>query len=382
MVSFDFDTEINRKGTDSAKWDRYQGTDILPMWLADMDFESPPEVMAALHQRVDHGVFGYSRPSEALLDTVLSLFKDRYNWTVDPKWIVWLPGLVTGINVACRAAGRPGDGILTTVPVYPPFLSAPGLSDRTLITAPLAEGSDRWTIDFDRLERAVTPRCRLFLLCNPHNPTGRVFSRDELLQLASFCKKHDLTICSDEIHCDLILDTDRPHIPMAVLTPEISDRTITLLAPSKTYNIAGLGCSLAIISHPALRKRFKAAMEGIVPDVNLLAFTAATAAYRFGAPWLKALLGYLRKNRDIVTQAIQTMPGLSMKPVEATYLAWIDTRDANLEKPAIFFENAGVGFNNGADFGSPGFVRLNFGCTRSTLEIGLNRMARAMASIQ
>jgi cystathionine beta-lyase len=380
--AFIFDTLIDRHHTASDKWDRYRGTDILPMWLADMDFLSPPEVMAALHRRVDHGVFGYSRPSEDLIQAALAHFSARYGWTVAPEWLVWLPGLVTGLNVACRAVGEKGDAVLSHVPIYPPFLTAPRHQERTLITVPLTDGPHRWEIDFDRLEQAVTPRTRLFLLCNPHNPAGRVFTRDELTGLVSFCEKHDLVICSDEIHCDLVLDTACSHIPTATLGDDAARRTITLMAPSKTYNIAGLGCSLAIIPDVAIRKRFKAAMAGIVPDVNLLAFTAAGAAYQHGEPWRKALLAYLRKNRDVVQTAISTMPGLEMKPVEATYLAWIDTRTADLGNPSKFFEKAGVGLNNGSDFGLSGFVRLNFGCPRVTLETGLNRMARAMETIR
>lgn len=376
---FDFDTPIDRRDSASIKWDRYRKTDILPMWVADMDFQSPPEVIAALHRRVDHGIFGYPHPPETLIASTLSILKKRYDWTVDRRWLVWLPGLVTGINVACRAVGDSGDHVLTTVPVYPPFLTAPGLQQRTLSTVPLIESNTSWELDFDGLERSVTRSSRLFILCNPYNPVGRVFSRRELSQLAAFCEKHDLVICSDEIHCDLILDPDKTHLPMAHLDPEIARRTITLMAPSKTYNIAGLGCSLAIISNETLRKRFKQAMAGIVPEVNLLALYAADAAYRHGEPWRRALIHYLRDNRDRVMTAIEKMPGLRLKHIEATYLAWIDTREAGLDNPSDFFEKAGVGLNDGREFNGPGFVRLNFGCPRVTLETGLQRMAASLA---
>ena len=269
---------------------------------------------------------------------------------------------------------------MTAIPVYPPFLTAPGFNERTLTTVPLIENEENWTLDFDKLEQTVTPRTRLFLLCNPHNPVGRVFTRDEISRLVAFCEKHDLIICSDEIHCDLILDPAKTHIPTAVLNSEAADRTITLMAPSKIYNIAGLGCSFAVISNASLRERFKTAMAGLVPDVNILAFIAAEAAYRQGEPWRKAVIDYLRNNRDIVIQAVSTMPDLNIKPIESTYLAWIDTRRAGLKDPAAFFEKAGVGLNNGQDFGGPGFVRLNFGCPRATLETGLGRMAAAMAT--
>ncbi len=346
-----------------------------------MDFESPPQVIEALHRRVDHGVFGYSRPPEALKESTLAMLKTRYNWTVKPHWLVWLPGLVTGINVTCRAIGENGDNVMTTIPAYPPFLETPELHKRTLTAVPLAENPNEWAIDFDRLEQMVTPQTRLFILCSPYNPVGRVLNRQELARLVTFCEKHDLILCSDEIHCDLILDTSKTHLPTALLSPEAADRTITLMAPSKTYNIAGLGCSFAVISNATLRKRFKRAMAGIVPDVNILAFWAADAAYRHGESWRRALIAYLRENRDRVIREVKKMPGLDIKPIEATHLAWIDTRRANIEAPAAFFENAGVGLNDGWDFGTPGFVRLNFGCPRATLDIGLARMAAAMATL-
>ena len=288
------------------------------------------------------------------------------------------PGLVTGINVACRAVGDTGDGVLTTVPVYPPFLTAPGNSSRELGTVPLMEGAGGWEIDFDLLEPAITPRTRILLLCSPHNPTGRVFTRDELSTLAQICERHDLVICSDEIHCELVLDTDKEHIPMATLSPEVERRTITLMAPSKTFNIPGLGCSFAVISDEPLRRQFLRAMKGIVPHVNALGYTAALAAYRDSRDWYLAMIDYLRENRDSVERSIEAMPGLSMHHVEATYLAWIDTRQTGMKDPVKSFEEAGVGLSDGKSFGAEGFVRLNFGCPRSVLEEAFQRMRRIM----
>lgn len=351
----------------------------MPLWVADMDFRAPPAVIDALRQRVDHGVFGYTLAGEALTAAVVSHVAAAYAWTVSPEWLVWLPGLVTGLNVACRATGAPGDAVLAATPVYPPFLSAPGHAQRQLVTTPLVRTADGWTFDWAHLARAITPRARLFLLCNPHNPVGRVFRRDELAALAALCGQRDLVICSDEIHCGLPLDADKPHLPIAALGPEIAARTITLMAPSKTFNIPGLGCAFAIISDPDLRRRFRQAMAGIVPEVNTLGYTAALAAYRDGEPWRQALLAYLRGNRALVAEAIAAMPGLSMTPVEAGYLAWIDARGAGLAQPTAFFEAAGVGLSDGAAFGAPGFVRLNFGCPRPLLREALTRMARAMA---
>ena len=352
---------------------------MIPLWLADMDFRSPPAVVEALKHRCDHGVFGYTHPPMELVDTVLARLYSAGGWTVERDWIVWLPGLVTGLNVSCRAVGEDGDEVLSAVPVYQPFLSAPRNSRRTLRTVELVLRDGRWTFDFDALAKAISPRTRLFLLCSPHNPVGRLFTRDELRTVAGICERHDVFICSDEIHCDLILDEDKKHIPTATLSREAADRTITLMAPSKTFNVPGLGCSFAVISNRTLRERFRTAMAGIVPDVNAMGFTAALAAYREGGEWLQAVLAYLRENRDTVARAVAAMPGLSMTPVEATYLAWIDTRGAGIKDAATFFLGAGVGLSDGKEFGGPGFVRLNFACPRSRLTTALERMGRAMA---
>lgn len=375
----DFDTLIDRSTSASLKWDKYKGRDIIPLWVADMDFRSPQEVVQALHARVDHGVFGYTLPPETLTTAVISHLQQEYGWTIQQKWLVWLPGLVCGLNVACRAVGNAGDEVLVCTPNYPPFMSAPVLSGRSLLTVPLKREGSRWAMDLEALERAITPRTRLFLLCNPHNPVGRVWTQAELSGLADLAERHDLIICSDEIHADLVLDTEKRHLPLAMLAPEIARRTITLHAPSKTFNIPGLGCSFAVISDPALRTSFQRAMDGIVPHVNLLGYAATEAAYRFGQPWRQQLLAYLRGNRDLVLQAVADMPGLSMTPVEATYLAWIDTRSAGMDTPEKFFEQAGVGLSGGAAFGLPGFARLNFGCPRSLLAEALQRMQRALS---
>ena len=377
-MPFDFDTIIDRTGKASLKWDRYGGRDVIPLWVADMDFRSPPSVIEALHRRVEHGVFGYTLPPAELTAAVLGHLHSEYGWQVDPSWLVWLPGLVSGLNIACQAVGEEGDGVLTATPVYPPFLSAPGLSGRSLVAAPLANDDGRWVFDLDRMAQAVTPRTRLMLFCNPHNPAGRVFSRQELETIAEFSADRDMVICSDEIHAGLVLDEEKRHIPIASLDPGIARATITLMAPSKSYNLPGLGCSFAIISDDGLRRRFRGVMAGIVPHVNLLGFTAAEAAYRDGEEWRQALLAYLRLNRDLVVEAVRAMPGLATTHVEATYLSWIDTRATGLAHPANFFEAAGVGLSDGAEFGVPGFVRLNFGCPRPVLRQGLDRMRKAL----
>ena len=377
-VSFDFDAPSSGARTANEKWDKYlTGRD--PHVGGGHGFPLPPP-----SSRPCAGgwttVFGYSGAPDELVEVIIARLREDHGWSVAPEWLVWLPGLVTGLNVTCRAVGGDGDDVLTAVPVYPPFLTAPRHARRNLIPVPLALDGGRWRFDLDRLRAAVTPRSRLLLLCNPHNPVGRVFSRAELFEVAAFAERHDLVIGSDEIHCGLVLDAGKRHIPIASLSPAIAARTITLMAPSKTYNLPGLGCAFAVISNEALRRRFTRAMAGIVPHVNVLGFTAALAAYRDGGPWLAALLDYLRGNRELVLQAINALPGLSAAPVEATYLAWIDVRGSGLPHPGKFFEDAGVGLSEGRDFAGEGFLRLNFGCPRSLLRTALERMDNALRS--
>ncbi len=377
-IPFDFDAEVNRSETASLKWDRYRGRDVIPLWVADMDFRCPPAVIEAVRARADHGIFGYSLPPAELVDVVSGMLMQEYAWAVRPEWIVWLPGLVTGINVMCRAAGSDGDEVITSTPAYPPFLSAPGLSNRKLVTSPLIDKNGLYEFDFDHFQSCIGQRTRLFILCSPHNPTGRVFTGKELARIAEICMKKDLILCSDEIHCGLVLDQDKKHLPVAALGADIAARTVTLMAPSKTFNIPGLGCSFAVIADKGMKKAFLKVMEGIVPHVNVFGYTACLAAYRDCRDWHLELLDYLRENRGIVARRVQGMEGLSMNHVEATYLAWIKVERKDLDDPAGFFEEAGVGLSDGAYFGSPGFVRLNFGCPSSLLNEALDRMERAL----
>ncbi len=370
----DFDEVVDRRDTASDKWDCYAGRDVIPMWVADMDFRAPPPVLEALHRRVEHGVFGYTNPPAELTDVTCAMLAEHFGWSVEPEWFVWLPGLVPGLHLAAAAVGEEGDEVVTMTPVYPPFLQAPARARRSLVTVALHDRSG--AIDFAALEQALTPRSRALMLCSPQNPTGRVYRRDELERLAEFCVRHDLVLISDEIHAGLVLEPDVQHCVTATLGPEIARRSITLLAPSKTYNIAGLGCSLAVIPDPWLRRRLRAVRAGFVPGVNTLGYTAATAAWRDCADWHAALIDYLRGNRERVRAAVAEHPALHMHPGEATYLAWIDCRDLGLDDPVAAFEAAGVGLSDGRAFGAPGFVRLNFGCPRATLDEGLRRLLR------
>ncbi len=381
----DFDHIIDRTATQSIKWKAY-GEGVLPMWVADMDFAAPEPVKEALKARVAHGVFGYEGPSPALVEAILARLQQLYGWTVAPEALVFLPGVVTGFNLAAQAFLEPGDGLLIQTPVYPPILDAAGTANAVTQAMELTRAADGYySVDFELFARTVNARTRMFLLCNPHNPVGRVFRKDELEQMAELCLRHNLLICSDEIHCDLIFSGYR-HIPIAALAPEIAACTITLMAPSKTFNIAGLHCAFAIIPDPDLRRRYKAARRGIVDTVNVLGYTAALAAYQEGQPWLEALLRYLEANRDFVVAFVrQRMPRMAVTSPEGTYLAWLDCRAAGLPGNAheFFLKKARVALNDGATFGSggEGFVRLNFGCPRALLKEGLERMHAALDGI-
>jgi len=356
------------------------------MWVADMDFAAPEPAIAALQTRVEHGVFGYEAHPVALVEAIIARLQQLYGWTVAPEAIVFLPGVVTAFNLAAQAFVAPGDGLFIQTPVYPPFLGAARTANAATHSMELTRDADgRYSIDYDLFARTITDRTRMFLLCNPHNPVGRVFREDELARMAEMCLRHNLLICSDEIHCDLIFSGYR-HIPIAALAPEIAARTITLMAPSKTFNIAGLHCSFAVIPDAELRQRYLAARRGIVDSVNVLGFTAALAAYQEGQPWLAALLRYLEANRDFVVAFVREhLPGITVASPEGTYLAWLDCRAAGIPGNAhgFFLKEAHVAVNDGATFkpGGEGFVRLNFGCPRALLQEGLERMRVALEKL-
>jgi cystathionine beta-lyase len=381
----DLDQIIDRRGTCCYKWDRYP-EDVLPLPVADMDFLSPQPVLRALRQRVDHGVFGYTEAPGALYDVIRERLDALYGWEVTKEQILFLPGVVVGFNLACHAIGEPGDGVLVQPPVYGPFLSAPGNARRALQCAEVQRSGDRYEVDFDAFEAAITDRTRTFILCNPHNPVGRVYERGELERMAEICLRHNVVICSDEIHCDLLF-SGHEHIPIASLAPEVARKTITLMAPSKTFNIAGLKCSFAVIQDEALRERYRAAHAGLVSGVNLFGYAAALAAYSEGQEWLLQVLAYLEGNRDLLLDYVaKELPGIEMVVPEGTYLAWLDCRAAGIPgKPGAFFlEAARVALNDGEWFGpgGEGFVRLNFACTRALLQEALERMRGALQRIK
>ena len=397
MTAYNFDEIINRRGTHCAKYDIFED-DVLPLWVADMDFPVPEPVIQALRERLNHPIFGYSIPDPELKEVLCKRMADRYHWDVTPEQIVFLPGVVAGYMMAIRAFGQPGDNVLMQTPVYPPFLTGPATLDQRAHSAELTgirEGQRlRYEIDFDVFKNAIDPRTRVFLLCSPHNPVGRVWRKDELTRMAEICLDHDLVICSDEIHCDL-LSEGHPHVPIAALSPEIAKRTITVMAPSKTYNLPSLGFAFAIIQDEALRQQYEAA-AAILPHVGVMGYTGALAAYRDGQPWLDAVLAYLQANRDFTTHFVEDyMPGVALTHPEGTYLSWLDCRnytgknnDGNENNEnsgsewidGFFLKNARVALNAGKMFGEngAGFVRLNYACPRTTLAEGLQRMRAAI----
>jgi len=373
-----FDTTILRRGTGSLKWDRRP--DLDPLWVADMDFTSPPEVIGALQERVKHGVFGYAVPHQSLVHTLLEYLESRIGVTSSEEQIVHLGGLVPALSLATKAFASAGEALLTCTPVYPPFLGIHNDGDLELQSVDHLDNDGTWTMDWEGLEKAVTPKTKLFILSNPQNPLGRVFTKEEMIQLGEFCQRHDLVLISDEIHCDLILDEEStPHFSALNLPDELRDRTVTLLAPSKTYNIAGLGYAFAVIPSDTLRRKFISAKGHILPEINCLAYYAAEAAYKHGDPWRQDLLAYLRTNRDLLTKKItETLPGARVPNIEATYLAWIDCKALSAESPIKIAEEAGLFLSDGAFFGHKRCLRVNFGTQTARLENALDRLIAAL----
>jgi cysteine-S-conjugate beta-lyase len=384
-MSHDFDILPDRRHTESIKWRNFD-EDVIPMWIADMDFRSPEPVIRALHERVEHGIFGYPIEEEEIRQVLVERMMKKYSWEITPDDIVLLPGVVTGLNLVSHAVKQVGMGVLYQTPIYPPFLSVP---ENTGMTAEEAEmtrkANGSYEIDWTVFENAFSNKTGIFNLCNPYNPVGRVYTRTELEKIAEICLRHKVLICSDEIHCDLIYSGNQ-HIPIASLSPEISQSTITLMAPSKTYNIAGLVSSFAIVTNPELRDKICRANKGIMSFVNVLGLTALLAAYRDGQPWLDELLKYLEGNRDYLFDYVHSeMNGVSMAKPEGTYLAWLNCQNTRIQgvPQKFFLEKARVGLNDGTRFGrgGEGFVRLNFGCPRSMLAEALERMNVALKGL-
>jgi len=404
-MPLDFDHAPERRGTNSIKWTFYP-KDVLPLWVADMDFLAPPPILDALRAAVEHGVFGYEMPNQNLRETVAARMQKLYGWSISPESVVAIPGLVSGFYAAASALCQPGDGYLIQPPVYMPFNDLQkhlGIIRQEAGLVPLVLGSQiRYELDWDIFKTAINSqdsKTRIFLLCNPHNPTGQIYSRDELTHMAEICLKNDTIIVSDEIHSELLLGSERSetqskHTPIASLSPEIAGRSITLVAPSKTFNIAGLFCGFAIIPNLELRTQYKHQLERMTLHVNSLAQIASLAAFSGACDdWLAELLQYLSANRDFAVQYIENeLPGIRTTVPDATYLLWLDCSQlvSSGEIPVggkivgspyeFFLKEAKVALNDGLPFGSGGenFVRLNFGCPHSTLEQALERMKKAL----
>ena len=384
-MAYDFDTVIDRRSTDSSKWSRFD-PDVIPMPVADMDFPIAPPILDALRTRLEHPFLGYGAITEEIQAVIADRLHRRHGWVVAPEAILPIPGVIPGFNMTLRGFTSPGDSIVLQTPAYPPILKANenhGLDRHEALLVADADG--RYEVDWPSFEAAFDASTKAFILCNPHNPVGRMFTPDELLRMAEVSLRNSALIVSDEIHCDVALAAN-VHTPVASLSLEIEARTITFMAPSKTFNLAGMKASVAIIPNEELRAQFEASRGGMVGAINILGAHAMLAAYRDCDPWLEELTAYLTANRDYLASFVaERLPGITMSPLEGTYLAWLDCNALEFpDNDAFnwFLENARVGLGEGVNFGErgEGFVRLNFGCPRPLLEEALERMATALAN--
>lgn len=371
----DFDTTPSRENTFAYKWEKYKGADILPTWIADTEFACAKPILDALKHRIDHGILGYTLPKHhtGASEAVVAWCKQHYNWHIESEWIVWNPGVVPAFNMACQAFCNAGDSVIVQTPNYPPLLAAPKLNGLNRVCVDTINVDGRWMMDFDALETyAARPECKLFIMCNPMNPVGSALSLDEIRHVSKICRDNDVVLCSDEIHCDLVLDGTQ-HIP-AGSVDIISDRSITLMAASKTFNVAGLGTSFAIVPDTSTRASFVRGGAGIVPWPNVLGLVAAQVAFTECEPWRQKQLQYLRTNRDYLVAQINAIKGLEALSPQATFLLWVDGTNLNVTDTQAWCEQRGVGPSPGRDFGAPNFFRLNYGCSFSMLEQIVSRL--------
>lgn len=372
-----FDQIVDRKSTGAMKWQRH-GDDVLPLWVADSDFKCAQAIIDGLKTRIDHGIIGYHEPTkyESATQAVVQWLSKRYSWQVESDSIVWMPGVISSFNVACKAFCKLGDKVLVQEPNYKPLLLAPKFNQlgRELVATVLKEG--RWVLDLNDLERkASDPNCRLFLLCNPMNPCGTVYNQAELAQIEDICLRNNVVLCSDELHCDLILDEGIKHIPAGSLS-RIGEQAITIMAANKTFNIAGLSTGFVIITNKKMRQQYQAAMRGILPWPNPLGVLATELAFSQCDDWYEGQLDYLRANRDYLAREINNIEGLQYAPAAATYLAWVDVTALALNNVQQHMLNKGIAPSPGSDFGWPEFMRINFACPRSYLEQAIAKLAK------
>jgi cysteine-S-conjugate beta-lyase len=389
---WNFDRPVNREGTDCIKYDLREEIfglkNIIPMWVADMDFFTPDFVVESLHKRLDYEIYGYSfRPPE-YYQSIIKWIKTRHNWTIEKEWISFSPGIVPALNFCTLAFSQPGDSIVVQPPVYFPFFTAAESHGRNLIYNRLSESEGKWNMDFNSLVSGINDKTKMIILSNPHNPVGRVWTPEELNILGDICLKHNILIISDEIHCDLVLP-GFIHTPMASLSEKISEITVTLIAPSKTFNLAGLSTSSVIISNPALRKSFNRIVDNLhIGGGNIFGTTASIAAYTHGYEWLFALLDYIDHNVEFVIGYCREMiPEIIPVPPEATYMIWLDCRKFGMngkELQNFFVTKAGVGMNEGSTFGpgGEGFMRMNLGTTHQTVMKALEQIEKAVSTLR
>ncbi len=374
-LHYNFDQHFDRSNTSSTKWEKFAATDALPFWVADMDFAAPDFILQALRDRLEHPILGYTNRPPSLNEAFQKWLEHHFGWRIPEQWIVWLPGVVPGLNLAAQTQ-EPGTSLLIPTPVYYPFFDLARNAGLQELRVAMSVTDGHWQMDWQAMADALLPSTRMIVICNPQNPTGRCFSDTELAELADFVERHDLILVSDEIHCSLILDPACHHSPIAGSCPEIAPRTITLFAATKSYNIPGVGCAAAVIPDAKLRARFRNARAGLMPSIGPLGFIASEVAFSDRSDWLPQLLEYLRSNLEMVQAAV----GDRLAPVQATYLAWIDVENLEIEDTEAYFVQHGLGLSPGAQFGAPGHVRFNFGCPKATLQIGLERLRKAIAA--
>lgn len=374
-MKFNFDNFIDRKNTLSLKWDKHQ-KNVIPLWIADTDFLSPPCMIKKLNKRIKHGIFGYTYIPKEIFEMLQYRMKKLYDWKIKSEWIVYIPNVVFGLNMCVSSFTNKKQSILLPIPIYPPFIQSIKIYNRNKINIPLFINNKRWIIDInnEKVNSQLQGNEKLLMLCNPHNPVGTVYKKNELQKYLHFAQKHDLIVCSDEIHSELILEKNTKHIPFASLSEDALQRTITLISPSKTFNIPGLGLAFAIIANNELRKIFKKKISGILPNINILSLIAVMSVFDEGEEWLKYKIQYLRKNRDILVSFINKTKMMSMFSPEATYLGWINIKKLKLKNPCQTFEKYGLGLSPGKDFGINNFIRLNFGCSYKLLQKVLKRI--------
>lgn len=391
-MSWNFDDIPFREGTNCVKYDLREATfgvkDVIPMWVADMDFKTPDFIVTALQKRLDHNIFGYSFRPHEYFQSIIDWQKSRHNWAVEKEWICFSPGIVPALNICTLAFTRPGDSIIVQPPVYFPFFSAVESSGRNLVYNKLKESDGKWTMDFDSLIASINENTKMIIISNPHNPVGRAWTPDELNRLADICLTNDILILSDEIHCDLVLPGFY-HTPVAKISEKIADITVTCIAPSKTFNLAGLATSSLIISNPVLRKYFNRKIEHLhIGNGNIFGTIASIAAYSEGHDWLNSLLNYINQNVDYAIDYCRKMiPEIVPVAPEATYMIWLDCRKLGMsgkELQNFFVRNAGTGMNEGSTFGpgGEGFMRMNLGTTHRNVEKAMEQIEKAVSAIR